>query len=80
MRFIAWFLTIVFGLAGLALRVQGGFAQAQMIGTIVIMLGGLVCPAFWMKDSGLLAWVGATRRDRLMFGFAFVLAMPLILF
>lgn len=80
MRFIAWFLTITLGLAGLALRVQGGMAHAQTSGTLVMVLGGLVCPAFWVKDSGLLAWVGATRRDRLMFGFAFVLAMPLILF
>lgn len=79
MRIIAWLLTIVFGLAGLALRVQGGIGHAQLVGTLLIMLGGLACPVFWMRDCGLLAWVGATRRDRLMFGIAFVLAMPLIL-
>lgn len=79
MRLIAWLLTIGLGLAGLALREQGGFAAAHAIGTSLLILGGLACPLFWAKESGVLDWVGATRRDRLMFGVAFVLATPLIL-
>jgi len=79
MRMIAWLLTIVSGLAGLALRVQGGMPFAFEIGTGLLMLGGLACPFFWAKDSGLLAWLGATPRERLMLGLALILAAPLIL-
>lgn len=79
MQLMAWFLTIGLGLAGLALREQGGIAFVHAIGTVLLILGGLACPLFWARESGMLDWVGATRRDRLMFGFAFVLATPLIL-
>lgn len=79
MRMIAWLLTIACGLAGLALRVQGGIPFAFQIGTGLWILCGLACPFFWAKDSGLLEWLGATPRERLMLGLALILATPILL-
>jgi hypothetical protein len=79
MRMIAWLMTIGLGFAGIALREQGGFAVAQSIGTGLLILAGLACPLFWAKDVGIFDRLGATRRDRMMFGLALMLATPLIL-
>lgn len=80
MRMIAWLLTLVFGLAGLALREQGGVPFAHPLGTGLLALCALACPLLWRRDGGLLGWLGATGKDRLMLGLALVLATPLILF
>ncbi|MCE7795772.1 hypothetical protein LWE61_04275 [Sphingobium sufflavum] len=79
MRLIAWLLTLIFGLAGLALREQGGIPFAFQIGTGALMLAALSCPLVWAPDTGLLAGLWPTRKFRVMSGLALILATPLIL-
>lgn len=79
MRLIAWLLTIAFGLAGLAFRVQGGIAHAYEVGTALLALAGLCCPLLWRADGGLLSFLGVRAKDRIMLALAMIVAMPLAL-
>lgn len=79
MRLIAWLFTLGFGLAGIAFREQGGIAFAFEVGTGLLILAFLACPVLWRRDGGLLSWLGATRKDRIMLALALLLAAPLML-
>jgi len=79
MRLIAWLLTLAFGLAGIALREQGGIPYAFAIGKGMLILAALSCPLIWAKDSGLLAILSPTRKIRIMTALALILSAPLIL-
>jgi hypothetical protein len=79
MRLIAWLLTLLMGLAGIALREQGGIPHAFSIGSGLLILAALSCPLLWAGDTGLLACMGPTRKMRVMGGLALILATPLML-
>lgn len=79
MRLIAWLLTIGFGLAGLAFRVQGGIPHAFQAGTGLLILAGLTCPLLWRKDGGLLSFLRVRAKDRIMLALAMLIAVPLML-
>ncbi len=84
MRLIAWFLTLIFGLAGLALREQGGLPLAFQafsfpVGTGLMILAALSCPLVWAPDTGLLASLSPTRKIRILSGLALILSAPLVL-
>ncbi|HEX7819994.1 MAG TPA: hypothetical protein VF463_05185 [Sphingobium sp.] len=79
MRLIAWFLTLVFGLAGIAFRIQGGIPFAFQIGTGLMLLAALACPLVWAPDTGLLSSLWPTRKFRVMSGLALILSAPLLL-
>ncbi|MFT3967895.1 MAG: hypothetical protein QM690_18650 [Sphingobium sp.] len=79
MRLIAWLLTLAFGLAGLAFRVQGGIPHAFMAGTALLVLAGLSCPLLWRGDGGMLSFLGIRAKDRFMVALAMLVAVPLAL-
>jgi len=80
MRLLMWLSTILFALAGLALRAQPPFAGAVLVGTLALLLAGLACPLLWARPLGLVpdALVIPGKR-RLLLALALILAAPLIL-
>jgi hypothetical protein len=78
MRLIAWLLTIAFGLAGLAFRVQGGIPHAFDVGTGLLVLAGLSCPLLWGRDGGVLSFLGIRVKDRVMLALVMLIAVPLV--
>jgi len=87
MRMILWLLTILFALAGLALREDGGFGAldlgipafyAPYVWKGCFILAFLGCPFIWGRPNGLLPGV-VRGKTRFMLALALLLATPLIL-
>ncbi len=86
MRPIMWTLTIIFALAGLALRADDGswFAPYVYLGDYFakgcFILAVLCCPFLWARSYGLMPrGLQVPGRERMMLALALVLAVPLIL-
>jgi hypothetical protein len=80
MRLIMWILTVLFALAGLALRADGGFVGAARVAQGLLIIAVLACPLLWARPHGLvpdaLAFPG---KSRLMLALALLLSTPLTL-
>jgi hypothetical protein len=87
MRLVMWTLTILFALAGLALRADRGFGVASAfdgyapwIGQGLFIFAILACPFLWAPRYQFVPRAIAPRgMQRLMLALALVIATPLIL-
>lgn len=80
MRLLMWLTTILFALAGLALRAQPPLPGAAMLGAGAFLLAGLACPLLWARPSGLVPdALAIPGKRRLLLALALILAAPLIL-
>jgi hypothetical protein len=87
MRLVMWFFTIVFALAGLALRDDGGFglgnmfdAYAPFVSQGLFILAVLACPFFWAPRYQMIPrTIAPTGRQRFMLALALLIATPLLL-
>lgn len=87
MKLLSWTLTILFALAGLALRDDGGQGFVAMSGSLSLVLAKgcfllafLACPFIWARPDGLAPdALAIPGKNRFMMGLALVIAAPLIL-
>ena len=86
MRLIMWTLTIVFALAGLALRADQGalFAPYVYLGDYFMkgsfVLAVLCCPFLWARSYGIMPrGLQVPGKERMMMALALILAVPLFL-
>ncbi len=86
MRLLSWTLTIVFALAGLALRADGGWLGltdprlVDSLATGCFLFALLTCPFLWARAYGLMPRpLQVPAKERMLMGLALVLAAPLLL-
>jgi len=80
MRLLMWFLTILFALAGGALRLQEHFAGAASLGIAALLLAILACPLLWARPGGIIPdAIAPSGKRRLIIALMLVLAAPLVL-
>lgn len=86
MRLIMWIVTIIFALAGLALRADGAslFAPYSYLAVYFFkgcfLIAALACPFLWARSYGLVPRaLQMPGKERLMVALAAILAIPLIL-
>lgn len=87
MKLLSWTFTILFALAGLALRADrmfaiptafSGFAPIVAKGCFVLAI--LACPFLWARPDGLMPdALAIPGKNRLMMALALIIATPLIL-
>jgi hypothetical protein len=87
MRLVMWIFTILFALAGLALRDDQGFGvpsdysfYAPLVAQGLFVLAVLACPFFWAPRYQLVPRALAlSGKQRLFLAFALIIATPLLL-
>jgi len=85
MRLIAWILTVIFALAGLALRDDQGWFNlgpnlTELFAKGLFGLALLSCPFLWARSYGFMPrGLQVPGGPRLMAGLAMILAIPLVL-